>query len=91
MKLIFLLYEILGSELAKLKQDLISKATLPEHYISTGEAVNAEGATKSKDRNKVVKSLWTAGQWVLDAETNIGTNVVAEIINKQMGGQFNGH
>jgi hypothetical protein len=78
-------YEILGSELTKLKQELISKATLPEHYIAIGEVANAEEATKSKDGNKVVKSLLTAGKWVLDAATDIGTSVVAEIINKQMG------
>ena len=79
-------YEILGSELVKLKQELIGKATLPEHYIAIGEVVNAEEATKSMDGNKFVKSLLTAGKWVLDAATEIGTNVVAEIINKQMGG-----
>ncbi|OSZ79431.1 hypothetical protein CAP35_14610 [Chitinophagaceae bacterium IBVUCB1] len=79
-------YELLSSELAKLKQELIGKATLPEHYIAIGEVANAEEATKNKDGNKVVKSLLTAGKWVLDAATNIGTNVVAEIINKQIGG-----
>ncbi|GAB3727206.1 hypothetical protein GCM10027594_09140 [Hymenobacter agri] len=79
-------YELLSSELAKLKQELISKATLPEHYIAISEVANAEEATKNKDGNKVVKSLLTAGKWVLDAATDIGTSVVAEIITKQIGG-----
>jgi hypothetical protein len=79
-------YELLGEELIKLKETLIQKASLPEHYTAIAEVANAEVATKTKDNNKIVKSLLTGGKWVLDVATDIGTSVVAEIINKQMGG-----
>lgn len=79
-------YNLLASEIATLKQSLIGKASLPEHFTALAELTVAEEASKTKDGNKVVKSLLTAGKWVLDAAKDIGTNVVAEIINKQMGG-----
>jgi hypothetical protein len=78
-------YELLADELATLKQVLISKAISPEHFTAIAEISKAEEATKSKDGNKVVKSLLSAGKWVLDAARDIGTNIVAEIIKKQMG------
>jgi len=79
-------YESLGSEIATLKQSLISKASLPEHFTALAELTNAEEATKSKDGNKVVNSLLKAGKWVLDAAIEIGTSLIAEIINKQIAG-----
>lgn len=78
-------YEELSLELVKLKKRLIENASTPEHYIAIAEVTKAEEASKSKDGNKVVKSLLTAGKWVFNVATDIGVNIVAEIINKQMG------
>jgi hypothetical protein len=79
-------YDELASELEKLKKSLIEKATSPDHYTAISEVTKAEEASKLKDGNKVVKSLLTAGKWVFNTATDIGVNIVAEIINKQMGG-----
>ena len=79
-------YEELGSELEKLKKNLINKATLPEHYTAISEITKAEEASKLKDGNKVVKSLLSTGKWVFNTATDIGVNIVAEIISKQMQG-----
>jgi len=78
-------YDQLTIELSELRQLLLSKATLPEHYTAIGEVVQAEEASKVKDGNKVVKSLKTAGTWVLNFAKEIGTKVLSEIIKKQLG------
>lgn len=78
-------YELLAEQLVTLKQTLIERATSPEHFTAIADVAIAEEATKTKDGNKIVKSLLSAGKWVLDAAKDIGTDIVAEIIKKQLG------
>jgi len=77
-------YDILTQELTKLKEDLRSKANSPEEFQAISEVVEAENAAKSKDGNKAVQHLLKGGKWVLNTAKDIGVEVVAEIINKQM-------
>jgi hypothetical protein len=78
-------YEKLTTELFELRQSLLPKAKLPEHYIAIGELTKAEEASRSKDGNTVIKSLVAAGKWVLDAAKDIGTDVLTEVIKNQIG------
>jgi hypothetical protein len=78
-------YARLSEELDQLRQLLVTKASLPEHYKAIGEVAEAETAAKGKDGNKVLSSLKAAGKWVLDAAKDVGTDVLAEVIKKSMG------
>ena len=77
-------YEKLNVELLRLRGELASKANNTEHFKALGEVAKAEEASKKKEGNNVVKHLKTAGKWVLETAKDIGVEVVAEIINKQM-------
>lgn len=78
-------YKKLTKELFELRQTLLPKANLPQHYIAISELSKAEEASKTKDGNIVIKSLISAGKWVLDAAKDIGTDVLAEVIKKHIG------
>lgn len=75
----------LKRELQELRKNLLSKAETTEHFIAIGEIANAEKASEENDGNKVVKHLKAAGNWVLDAARDIGTNVITDLVKKQTG------
>lgn len=77
-------FEDLSNQLSKLKDSLKSKANTAEEFKAISEVAEAETAAKSKDGNKVVKHLLNGGKWVLNTAKDIGVEVVAELINKQM-------
>jgi hypothetical protein len=77
-------YEELLEELAILKKTLIANANTPEHFLSIAELTNAEEASKSKNGNKVIQHLTSAGKWVFDFATKVGVSLVGEIIKTQM-------
>ncbi|PZR01576.1 MAG: hypothetical protein DI539_28390, partial [Flavobacterium psychrophilum] len=77
-------YEQLADELSRLRALLEGKASTPAHHAAIEEVKQAEESAKSKDGNKVVRSLVSAGKWVLDAAKDITTDVLAEVIKKQM-------
>src|SRR5690606_24004680 len=77
-------YNLLSQELDKLKNNLKSNAESPAEFKAISEVVEAENAAKKKDGKKVVQHLLNGGQWVLNTVKDIGVEVVAELINKQM-------
>lgn len=77
-------FDLLSQELNKLKNDLKSHAESPEEFKAISEVVEAENAAKKKDANKVVRHLLNGGKWILNTAKDIGVEVVAELINKQM-------
>jgi len=77
-------FEILSTELEKLKKALKDKAEQPEEFTALSNIASAEKASKEKNYGKVVEYLKTGGKWVLETAKDIGVNVVAEIINKQI-------
>jgi len=77
-------YDKLAEELATLKDNLKSKASSADEFKAVGEIVDAENAAKNKKGKKVIKHLMNGGKWVFDTAKDIGIEVVAEIINKQM-------
>lgn len=77
-------FEVLTLELEKLKKILKEKAEQPEEFVSVSNVASAEKASKEKNYGKAVEFLKSGGKWVLDTAKDIGVNVVAELINKQM-------
>jgi len=77
-------FDIIGQELSKLKNSLKSNAETSEQFNAIGEVVEAENAAKNKDGNKIVQHLLNGGKWVLNTAKDIGVEVVAELVSKQM-------
>jgi len=77
-------FEKLHKQLGKLKAKLATIACSSEEFKAISEVAEAEEASKQKDGNKVVKHLKDAGKWVFDTAKDIGVEVVAELIKKQM-------
>ncbi len=78
-------YEELANELKELRQALLARASNPKHYTAIGEIAQAEEAAKVKNGAKVINSLLSAGKWALDVAKEIGKDVLAEVIKKQIG------
>ena len=66
------------------KNRLKSIAESSEEFKAISEIAEAENAAKKKDGNKVVQHLLNGGKWVLNTAKEIGVEVVAELINKQL-------
>lgn len=77
-------FDLLSQELSKLKNNLKSNAESSEEFKAISEVAEAENAAKKKDANKVVQHLLNGGKWVLNTAKDIGVEVVAELINKQL-------
>jgi hypothetical protein len=77
-------FELLSSELEKLKNALKDKAEQPEEFTILSNIASAEKASREKNYGKVVEYLKIGGKWVFDTAKDIGVSVVAEIINKQI-------
>jgi hypothetical protein len=77
-------FDSLSQELKKLKDSLKSNAESPIEFKAIGEVAEAENAAKKKDGNKVIQHLLNGGKWVLNTAKDIGVEVVAELINRQM-------
>ena len=77
-------YDTLSQELNELRISLKSIAESPEEFKALTEVAEAEKAAKKKDVNKVIQHLLNGGKWVFNTAKDIGVNVVAELINKQM-------
>ncbi len=77
-------YNSLSSELNVLKNELTTKAKTADEFKAISEVVEAETASKAKEGNKVIQHLINGGKWVFNTAKDIGVEVVAELINKQM-------
>ncbi len=72
-------------ELSELREALKNKSYTIEQDQAVGEIADAEKAAKSGDGPGAIKHLKSAGKWVLDVSTNLGTNIATELIKKSMG------
>lgn len=77
-------FEVLTLELEKLKKALKEKAEQPEEFLSVSNVASAENASREKNYGKAIEYLKSGGKWVFETAKEIGVNVVAELINKQM-------
>jgi hypothetical protein len=64
---------------------LKNKSHSIEQDQAVGKIADAEQAAKSGDGADVIRHLKSAGKWVLDVSTNLGTNIATELIKKSMG------
>lgn len=57
----------------------------PEKEEDISTIVLAKNAAQRGDKEKALERLSSVGKWVIDATTQVGTSLVAAIIQKQMG------
>ena len=74
--------EELQAQLAFLRENLLSKAKLPEDYIAIGRIAEAQIALKENDNNKAIRYLKESGKWVFEIAKEIGVGVVVELLTK---------
>ncbi|MDP8227058.1 MAG: pentapeptide repeat-containing protein [Candidatus Celaenobacter polaris] len=77
--------EKLIKELSIIREALKAKSRTIEQDQAVGKIADAEQAAKIGDGTGVIKHLKSAGKWVLDVSTNLGTNIATELIKKSMG------
>lgn len=77
----------LSFELQTLKNHLQSTKdeNNDEHLDTLSNIIKAEKSANNEDRKGVVGFLKQTGKWALDAATEIGTSLAAEVIKKSMG------
>lgn len=61
---------------------MVKSAKLPNEFIAIGEVAKAENAIQLNDNKKISEHLKSAGKWALDAATQVGASLVAEVIKK---------
>ena len=76
---------VLSRELERLRTEASKRAKTPEQSTIVAQLEEAEGAAKSGDRNKTLEKLKAGGAWILEIAKEIGTNVVAKLIESQIG------
>lgn len=75
----------LAADLSKLRKELRSSATDPDHDIILGQVAAAETAAKAGNRQQTLTLLKGTGKWALDAATTIGLNVATSALKIAFG------
>lgn len=78
----------LANELRTLRLTLTERVEDPSQYALIGEVMAAESAARDSDREKTtghLRALKSAGKWVLDAATTIGTGLAEAAIKTSIG------
>lgn len=78
-------YNELAGQLVTLRNYLSANASGLAHQQAINAVENAREAADEKDGSKVIRALSAIGKWALNAATDIGTDIVAEVIKKSMG------
>ncbi len=73
-------------ELERLRVEMLSKATSPEHYVAIGAVSGAEVSAKEGNASSVLEHLKKAGKWALETANGIGIRVAAQAITQAMSG-----
>jgi len=76
---------LMARELSSLSAELAKRATTPEERSAAQDVAEAEQSAKSGDEQTMAKKLKSAGTWALQVATELGKDVVAEVISKQLG------
>ena len=75
----------LTTQLSQLRQAMLHRATSLDHFEAIGAIASAEKAVQEGNGNKATQFLKKAGKWAIDTATDIGFDVVAEVIKKSTG------
>lgn len=75
----------LAQQLSTLRKELRSQGDDVEQDLVVADVAKAERAATQGDRAGVLKALSKVGQWALDAATQIGTTLAAEVIRAATG------
>lgn len=77
--------EALGGELEQLRQHLVQSASTGADYAQLQVVAEAKAAAAKRDKSRVMEFLSKGGKALLDAATDFGAKVTAEVIAKQLG------
>jgi glycine betaine/choline ABC-type transport system substrate-binding protein len=75
----------LSHELGTLKTELTKRAQTPEQLNAARCIEEAEQASKNGDEQTALQKIKAAGTWALEVATEIGTDIAAKMISKQLG------
>ena len=78
-------YAELAGQLEKLRDHMLANASGIAQLKAINAVENAREGADEKDGNKVLNALSAVGRWALDAATDIGTDIAAEVIKKSLG------
>ncbi len=77
--------EALKLQLELVRMEMAKCAKSTNDFIAIGEVAKAENAIELKDDKSTYEHLKSAGKWALDAATQVGASLAAEVIKKSMG------
>ncbi|UPJ64282.1 hypothetical protein [Bradyrhizobium sp. 191] len=72
-------------ELISLSAELKTRAKTPEELSAAQNVADAERAANSGDTQTALQKLGAAGTWALQVATELGKDIVAKAITKQLG------
>jgi hypothetical protein len=75
---------ILADALNTLKQGMASEARRPEHFRAVAEIASAQEAAEAGDSRTAWTHLKAAGQWALDAATQLGIAVAGAALKSAL-------
>jgi hypothetical protein len=75
----------LATELARLRAEMKTEATEPEHDVAVGAVAAAEAEAKKGNESSAMEHLARAGKWALELGIKIGVPVAIEAIKKSTG------
>jgi hypothetical protein len=78
---------VLGRELEKLRLAMRTAATTPDQDTALGHVAAAQIECKKGNMAGALESLKKAGKWAFEQAKEIGVEVAASAINKQLGGE----
>jgi hypothetical protein len=76
---------MLAAELAKLRAELRTMASAPEHYVEIGAIASAEVEAEKGNGEKVYEALAKAGQWSLGVAEKIGIGLATAVLKTSLG------
>jgi hypothetical protein len=74
----------LREELSKLRQEAEKRAQTPEQHEAVKQIAEAEASAKTGTASKVVAHLKAAGSWVARIAADLGSSVIAKLIEGQL-------
>lgn len=77
--------DTLKLQLELVRMEMAKSAKTSDDFIAMGDVAKAEKAIELKDDKSTYEHLKSAGKWALDAATQIGASLAAEVIKKSMG------
>jgi hypothetical protein len=76
---------LMAQELASLSTEMAKRANTPEEMSAAKHVAEAEQSLKNGNEQAAIQKLKSAGIWALQIATELGKDVAAKVISKQLG------